>query len=345
MDKEKTIHNLKMQLRLERIVIAAIALTLATVWTVGQLRGGKSFILVDGKPIVCVYSEKDAEVVLTQIKGESGCNPSEVAFQQEVRVARAPYDARPVSRSRAFSTVRKVVCALAPRWAIIVDGKPIAALPDKKTAVDTLEAAKMKFGSMVQNLAEEPQFKQKVMVDIAAVPLKLCCKTAEEAVNLIFSNKPVETTDAIYTVQNGDIAGAIAQKHGLKLEEIIQINPGVNLAHLHIGDKVHVKALRARLQICPNNLRHQDTEVKLTVIVRDLSDKVETIPAPLQYVSSAQLYLGKSTLLFPGRSGQRQIKVAIIYENGKKTGSEIMAEEVLREASPRIIAKGIKPRR
>ncbi len=333
MNKEKIIRNLKMQLLVERIVIGAIVLTLATVWTVGQFRGGKSFIMVDGKPVVCVYSEKDAEVVLTKIKSESGCNPSEVQFLQEVRVTRAPYDARPVSRSRAFSTMRRAVCALAPRWAVIVDGKPIVALPDKKTAANTLEAAKMKFGSIVQNLAEEPQFKQNVTVDIAAVPLKLCCKTAEEAVNLIFSDKPVETKDALYTVCDGDIAGAIADKHGLSLAQIMRINPGVNLAHLNIGDKVHVKA------------PVKEAEPKLTVIVRDLSDKVETIPAPVQYVSSAQLYLGKSTVLSAGRSGQRQIKVATIYENGIKTGSEIMTEDILREASPRRIARGIRPRR
>jgi uncharacterized protein YabE (DUF348 family) len=55
--------------------------------------------------------------------------------------------------------------------------------------------------------------------------------------------------------------------------------------------------------------------------------------------------MGKSTVLSSGKSGQRQIKVATIYENGKITGSEIMSEDILREASPRRIAKGIKPRR
>lgn len=332
MDKEQIIRSLRLQLLIERIAFAVIALTIICVWASSRFGNGKSMIFVDGRPVACVTSKQDAEGVLTEIKSKTGCNPEEIRFQQEVRVARAPYDARPVSRTKAVRAVRDAVCPMISRWAVIANGKPLCALPDEKTAGETIELAKTKFGALVHNLSEEPQFKEDVKVDIAAVPLELYCSNAQQAVDLIFNREPSKTEDAIYTVKNGDMAVSIARRHDLKLEDLEQLNPGVNLAKLQIGDELHVKAAK-------------DSGTKLTVVVRDQSERVESIPAPVQKVSSAQIYVGQSCLLSPGSDGQRRVKVATIYENGKKVGTEELGEEILREPSPRRIAMGIKQHR
>jgi len=47
-------------------------------------------------------------------------------------------------------------------------------------------------------------------------------------------------------------------------------------------------------------------------------------------------------VLDQGAPGRRIVRVATIYENGRKVGSEVMDEEVLREPSPRVLAVGIK---
>jgi len=332
MDSERIIRNLKRQLLIERIALAAIALTLTTTWAIGHLKSGKSLILVDGKPVACLLSRSDAEVVLGQIKTDTGCNPSEIQFQQDVRVARAPREAEPVSRHKALAALRDVVCPLVPRWAIIVNGKPVVALPDQKTAGDALELARTKYGSLVANLAEEPQFKEEVTVDYAPVPANLFRKTAEDAVNVLLTDTPSKVSNAIYTVRNGDMAVSIASRNGLTLSELEALNPGINLARLQIGDTLHIKAAKGG-------------GPKLTVVVRDQSEQVERIPAPVQRVSSAQLYVGNSTVLSPGQAGERRVKVATVYENGRRTGSEILSEEILREPSPRRIAMGIKHKR
>jgi len=331
MDSEKIIRSLRLQLVIERIAIASIALVLAATWAVGHIKSGKSVILVDGKAVACVVSRGDAEDVLTQIKRDTGCNPSEIEFQQDVRVARAPRDAQPISRHMALCTVRGVVCPLAPRWAIIVNSKPVVGLPDKQTAGDALEQAKSKYGSLVTNIAEEPQFKEEVTVDYIPVPTRLFCQTAEDALKVLFADNPVEVGSAVYTVKNGDIAISIASRNGLKLSDLEALNPGVNLARLAIGDKLRIKITKS--------------SAKLTVVVRDQSEKTQPIPAPVQRVSSAQLYEGDSTTLSPGKDGERRVKVATVYENGRKVGSEVISEEILKEPSPKRIAVGIKHRR
>jgi len=331
MDQESTILNLRKQLLIERVVFAAIALVFIICWTVGHFRDSKSLILVDGKPVVCVPTSRDARDILTRIKSQTGCDQSEISFKQDVRVERAPGNVFAVSRHKAFRTVQRVVSPVVAKWAIIVDGKPAVAVPSREIAGETVEAAKLRFGKLAHNLAEEPQFKQNVTVDIAAVDPAIFKKTAAEAVEYLFSDSAPVTQDAVYTVQKGDVAGSIASKCGVKLADMWTMNPGVNLNHLSIGDTLRVTTTSA--------------PAKLTVLVRDMSERTETVAPPVQQVSSASMYEGKSCLLSPGSSGQRKVTVETIYENGHRTGSETVDEQVLRAPVPRRVAMGMKHRR
>jgi hypothetical protein len=298
---------------------------------VGHFRDAKSLILVDGRPVVCVPTASDARDILTQIKSRTGCNPSEISFKQDVRVERAPGNTFPVSRHKAFRTVAKLVSPVVPKWAIIVDGKPAVAVPSREIAGEVLEAAKRKFGSLARNLAEEPQFKENVTVDIAAVDPAVVRKNADEAVKFLFSDSATTTRDAIYIVQKNDVAGAVASRCGLRLSELAALNPEVHLDRLQIGDKLRVKT--------------STTRPKLTVVVRDMVERTESAPPPVQQVSSANLYEGQTSVLAPGSSGLRRVRVETIYENGRKVRSETVDEQILRSPTPRRVAVGMRHRR
>lgn len=331
MEQEQVIRNLRKQLLIERIIFAVIALILATSWVSARIGSKESLIVVDGKPIVCVQTAKDAEVILEQIKSKAGSNTSEIQFKQEVRVARAPRGMTPVSRHKAIRIVQRFVSPVVSRWAIIADGKPVVAVPSREIAGEALDLAKLKFGKMVENLAEEPQFKENVTVDIAAVSPSMYRKTATEAVDFIFTETTPVSKDGVYTVRQGDMAVSIANRNGINLDDLKKMNPGINLGRLQIDDKIRIKTTAP-------------SKPKLTVVVRDQEQRIERIPAPVQSVSSASIYSGKTVELSSGRSGQRKVKAAVIYENGRRTDSEILEEEILRTPSPRRIAVGIKPR-
>jgi len=332
MDLELTIRKLRKQMLIERIAFGAFALILVLCWAAGHFKDAKSLILVDGKPVVCVPSATDAHDILTQIKSRTGCNPSEISFKQDVRVERAPGNAYAISRHKAYRTVLRVVSPVVPKWAIIVDGKPAVAVPSREVAGEVLEAAKRKFASEAHNLAEEPQFKENVTVDIAAVDPSIYRKTSDEAVKYLFSDDVgTITKDAVYVVQKGDVAGAIAARCGLKLDELAALNSDVHLDRLQIGDRLRVKTT--------------STRPKLTVVVRDMVERTETTPPPVQQVASANLYEGQTCVIAPGSSGLRNVRVQTIYENGHKVGSETVDEQILRTPTPRRIAVGMRHRR
>lgn len=330
MEQELTISHLKKQLFIERIAFGAIMFILIVCWAVGHFRDAKSLILVDGKPVVCVSTERDARDILTKIKSRTGCNPSEITFKQDVRVARAPGNASPVSRHKAYGTMLRVVSPVVPKWAIIVDGQPVVAIPSREVAGEVLEAAKLRFGKLAHNLAEEPQFKENVTVDIAAVDPSIYKTNADAAVEFLFTDRGSTKKDAIYTVQKGDVAAAIASKCSIKLAELAAMNSNAKLEHLQIGDQLRVKTTSVR--------------PKLTVLVRDVSERTERIPPPVREISNASMYAGKTAVLSAGSAGERQVRVETIYENGRQTGSEIVDEQIIREPNAKRIAVGIKHR-
>jgi LysM repeat protein len=57
---------------------------------------------------------------------------------------------------------------------------------------------------------------------------------------------PAATTSATttageyYTVESGDTLGSIADKYSTSVEELLQLNPGVDPTALHIGQKIRV---------------------------------------------------------------------------------------------------------
>lgn len=331
MEQDQIIQNLKKRLLIERIVFGAVILAVAVGWSVCHFKGAKSLILVDGKPVVCVCSASDAHNILNSIKSNVDDNCTDISFKQDVRVVRAPRSTLAVSRHKAFRTVAGIVSPVMPRWAIIVDGKPIVAVPSEEMAGEVLEAAKLRFGKQVSNLAEEPQFKENVTVSLTDVDPSIYKKSADEAVEFLFSANSQVSREGVYVVKKGDLAGSIAAKSGLKLAELAALNSGVNLNRLQIGDKLRVKTTAA--------------SPKLTVVVRDMSERVENIPAPVQTVSSSTMFQGKTYLISPGQAGKRKIVVESIYENGRLVGSETVDEQLIKTPTPKRIAMGIKPRR
>jgi len=331
MDNEKTIRSLKKQLLIERIAFGVLVIALVVNFTAGRLSGGKSMIMVDGKPVVCVGSERDARNILEKIKSNSGANPLETEFKQEVSIARAPRNASPIPTSRAMSVARNAISPVVNRWSVIADGKPVVGLPSKQDAAKTLEMAKIKFGSQAKNLAEEPQIRENVSIAKAAISPEQFQKTPEDAVHFLFTPREPVRKNSTYTVRQNDVAVEIAKKLSLSPGELKKLNPGVNLDRLAIGATLQVKESTAPVY-------------PLTIIVRDLIHRTESVPPQMVRVSSPSMFRGKTATVNQGKPGKRTVDIAAIYENGTRVGEEVVSEQVLATPVSGKIAIGIKPR-
>ncbi|MFQ3548254.1 MAG: G5 domain-containing protein [Armatimonadota bacterium] len=328
MDKDTIIKKLKLQLMIERVVVCSIVLVLIGAWAYGYFNETKAMIVIDGKPVVCVNNDQEAQLIVQEIKLDSGCDPEEIEFRQDIVVSRAPRNANAVSRSKAKRVVGQMLTPMVPRWAILANGKPVVAVSNREMAGEVLEMLKFKYGSLAKNLAEEPQFKENITVDITSVHPSIYKKTAQDAVDFILSKKKTTIEESKYEVQKGDLATTIAAKYKLSLDELKELNKGVNLDRLSIGDMINIK-------------KQAPPKSPITVIVRDRVEVIEKYSPEVHKVSSAKISSGKVQLINEGSQGEKLVTKVDIYENGVKVGTQILNEHILRDASPRQIAIGM----
>jgi LysM repeat protein len=212
------------------------------------------------------------------------------------------------------------------KYVILVGGKPAVAVDSEDDASSIIEAAKERFGSMVANLMEEPSFKQDVSVRRMVVDRALYRPTVEEALDALVSGGKGAGT---YTIAQGDVASAIAERFGMKLSDLQAMNGGKDLEKLQIGEQIRV------------SMKEETDAPRLVVVVRNQESGTEIIPFQTETVSSVELRPGKQIELNPGRNGLRRVIRAITYENGVRTGMEVVEEQTIRNAVPRRIAIGI----
>lgn len=331
MDQEKLIRSLKLQLRLERAAIALVVLFFLGRWGYGYLQNRAYVILVDGKPVACLAAHKAAERVLDRLRGQvPGVKPADISFAQRVEIKRAPAGAQVLSEAEGFKSVSSSLSLRVTKSAILVDGLPAAAVNSREVAAAVLEAAKQRFGRLAADLLEEPQFKQEVEVEQRAVDPALYRRTVDEALDVLLS---AGKGAGVYVVTSGDVGSRIADRFDMTLSDLQSLNPGKNLDRLRIGEELHVS-------------QHAGPDKPgLTVVVRNRETRTEAIPYRTETISSVQMRSGKQLLLSPGRNGLRRVVLAATYENGVRTGSEVLDETTLRNPAPRRIAIGIRRRR
>jgi hypothetical protein len=257
------VRRLQRRLWLERTLFALVLLPLCTLWLFPRLSTGRAAICVDGQPIAIVADRATAERALKAAKEERAGNVAEAKFARPVTVTRAGRgDGPAISESEAARRVLAAVPVLAPRATILVDGRPVAALPLAYDANAALDMVKAHYAAATPDLVAEPTFKEQVTVASRVVPADLWLPDAKAAAARLIEarGEPAES----HAVSPGDTAEAIAARYQISLDALQRYNPGLRLTRLRVGDLVSVQAppappitvvVRARVARVPRELR------------------------------------------------------------------------------------------
>lgn len=131
----------------------------------------------------------------------------------------------------------------------------------------------------------------------------------------------------IYKVKKGDVLGTIAQAHDLTLDEIMQINPGINEnTLLQIGMELNVTVFKPLVD----------------VVVEKVTKKEEKIPFKTETKDDSSMWKGNSRVTQQGIEGKKIVEYAITYENGRTANSNIISEQVIKEPVTKIVYRGTK---
>lgn len=240
--------------------------------------------------------------------------------------------------------LEETITVEAQAYALAVNGETIAYLKDAtdydavlnqiklqyvtQGQLDQLNARKL-FNNDVPPLAlnetriSEVLLKEKVTgMETKVLPNQIL--SVDAAVELLTSGS---IEKVLYEVQAGDVLGGIANKSGLKLSELLELNADITEdTVLKIGQQLNVTALKPFLSV----VVAYETLVDEVIDFEKVSKDDNTLPK------------GETNIIQKGVDGKKQATYHLVEINGVHSEKSVVAEEILVEPIDQITNIGTK---
>lgn len=148
----------------------------------------------------------------------------------------------------------------------------------------------------------------------------------EDAIALVTKE---QEKSKIYVVESGDTLGTVAEKNDTTIDDLIAMNPdriSSENSTLHVGDELKVTSPQPELSV----LKTEEVYYE------------EWYNAEVQYIDNDEWYTTDSKTLQQPVEGFRKVIADITYKNNEKIGTDIVYENVVSEAVPKIVERGTK---
>ncbi len=208
---------------------------------------------------------------------------------------------------------------------IYIDGKKIGAVENKETAVNVLQTIKGlyasgKEGSKVEEavILEDIEIKESntsfsdIMSEIDMVE-KLCTSGEKET---------------IHTIIPGETLSDIALDYGLKEEDVLAVNEGIDPKKLDVGSTIIIR------QNAP----------LLTVKISEVRTYEKKTPFKTEKKNDKNLYEGYTEVDVEGVKGTSRLTERTTSVNGDTVDKEILNEKVMEQPVTEVIRVGTKER-
>ncbi|MBY0123628.1 peptidoglycan DD-metalloendopeptidase family protein [Bacillus sp. S/N-304-OC-R1] len=241
--------------------------------------------------------------------------------------------------------VMKEVKVQAEASAIIIDGKPVAYVQNTNQANEVIKKLKLRYVSEEELVAIEarkasdnntlPPLKEDEtrILDVKLSKEVLVKTEKTEPVNILSVEDTVKLLEkgsleeVKYKVKDGDVLGGIAHAHNLKINQLLDINPGLTEnSVLQIDQEINVTILKPFVQ----------------VIIDKEYFKKEVIPFEKEVVESDKMFKGDTKVQQEGKDGKRAATYRVSVQNGQVVKKEVVSEEILQEPVKHIVIKGTK---
>ena len=130
----------------------------------------------------------------------------------------------------------------------------------------------------------------------------------------------------IYTIKNGDTLWEIAKENSFTVDELENMNKGIDAELIHNGDEIKLYEIKPFLKV-------KTTEV----ITSNESIKYKT-----KYEKTSKLLKGQSQVKAEGKKGSKVVTAEYIKENGKTINMDVKSENIINKPVTKVVLKGTK---
>ncbi len=148
----------------------------------------------------------------------------------------------------------------------------------------------------------------------------------DRAINLITQEQEVQQ---LYTIQSGDTLSKISMQFGIPMEELITMNPDkleTENTVIHVEDQLVITV----------------PEPALSVIWQEQTYYEENYDADVIYVDNDEWYTTQQVTLQEPVQGFRKVVALVTYKNDMEQSRELLKQEIVVEAVPKIVERGTK---
>jgi murein DD-endopeptidase MepM/ murein hydrolase activator NlpD len=242
-----------------------------------------------------------------------------------------------------LTKLEEVITVQAQAYSLQVGGTVVASLKDQDDFKAVIDGIKLQYISQQQlnelearassNSLPELQVGQTRLVDVtlstdvtgqerSVDPSEIV--TVQEAIQLLQTGT-LETES--YEVQAGDVLGLIAQKHGLKIAQLLQLNPFLTEdSILRIGDQLNVTVEKPYVSVKAIYEKKAAQEIEFAKIVEEDDTMLK----------------GERIVKQEGTNGKKEVSYLITEENGVRTERIPTAENILVEPQDYVVVIGTK---
>ena len=149
--------------------------------------------------------------------------------------------------------------------------------------------------------------------------------TLEVAIDEVTKDKEQKK---MYEVVSGDTLSKISQKTGISVEDLIDLNDSLESARstIRVGDELVITVPQPELSVARDELIYYEG----------------TYEAPTEYIYNDSWYTTTEVTRQDPSSGYHKAVEKISYLNSEIVSKEVVMEEVVAEAIPKIVEKGTK---
>ena len=284
----------------------------------------RAYVLnVNGEDVGIVANEEE----LDEIRGNLESRVSGIlgeAYDYDAQVSLTPVYTTPEALSdtaEVEDTLFDGVGALMEAYAISVDGEELGYAATKDELYQMLD-------EIAQDYLTEDAVHYEFMEDVQIYPVELPSNSEFNLESIYNTLTNLEVEEAVYVVEKGDTFNAIAYSLDMMPNELSLLNPDVMVDKLWVGQELVI----------------QQAVPYLSVQVVTDETYEEVIESPVEYVETADLYVGTTKVKEQGHDGLALVNAQVTYINGAEVEREIIASTTLEEATTTYIYTGTTPR-
>ena len=207
-------------------------------------------------------------------------------------------------------------------WVLSVDGVEMGVAASKDVFYQMLD-------EIAQPYLPENALRYEFVEDVQVRPVELPLDAQFDDLEPIRAElSALRVEEAVYVVKKGDTFNAIAYSLDMKPYELAALNPDIKVDLLSINQELII----------------QQAVPRLSVMATLEATYEEVVPSPVEYIETADLYVGDTKVKTQGEDGLALVTAEVVYINNREMAREVLASTTLKPATVTYTYTGTTPR-